>query len=162
LKDLLATIRRLDDLDAAAPAHAAFDDNELLLRLVCFTVEILRRHPVDGHGRCRCCRPSRSGCRRWLRWPTRKAPCLVLSVASFYATVPAEHVWFQALPHLGVHRELRDIRARLAYPVMTAEPEPEPVWPSVDEPTQPGMTTPVPTIPMPSADPSNGRHALIV
>jgi hypothetical protein len=155
LADLLDTIRQLD---AAAPATAG--NEELLLRLACFAVEILRRHPVDDHGRCRRCRPCRSGCRRWLRWPTRKAPCLVLSVASFYSTVPPEQVWFQVLPQLGIHRELRDIRARFARLTAIAEPEPEPIWPSVDEPTQPGMTTPVPTIPLPSVEPPSGRHAL--
>ncbi len=155
LNDLLATIRQLD-----ATAPAATGNEELLLRLASFAVEILHRHSVDDHGRCRRCRPDRSGCWRWLRWPTCKAPCLVLSIASFYSTVPPEQVWFQVLPRLGIHRELRYIRARLARPTAIAEPEPEPTWPSVDEPTQPGTTTPVPTIPMPSTEPSSGRHAL--
>jgi len=160
LEDLLATIRRLDDLAGAALPPAAIDDNHLLLRLACFAVEILCRHPVDDRGRCRRCRPSRSGCRRWLRWPKRKAPCMVLSIASFYSTVPIEHVWFQVLPRLGIHRELHDIRVRLALLATAAEPEPEPIWPSVDEPTHPGLTAPVSTIPLPSAEPSGGRHAL--
>ena len=160
LKNLLATIRRLDDLNAAA-SLAATTERELLLRLTCFAVEILRRHPVDDSGRCHRRQPSRSGCRRWLRWPTRKAPCLVLSIASFYSTVPVEHVWFQVLPHLGIRRELHHIRARLRHPPTAAEPEPEPIWPSIDEPAQPGLTVPVPTIPLPSVDPADGRHARI-
>lgn len=155
---MLATIRRLDDPNAAVPSPAAVDHQDFLLRLACFAFEILRQHSVDDHGRCRRCRPSRSGCRRWLRWPTRKAPCLILSVASFYSTVPTEHVWFQILPHLGIHRELQDIRDQLAR--LAATSEHEPVWPTDDELTQPGVTSPVPTIPMPSVEAPSGRHAL--
>jgi hypothetical protein len=156
LANLLATIRQLD----AEPSPATTGNEELLLRLACFAVEILRRHPVDDHGRCRRCRPIRSGSRRWLRWPTRKAPCLVLSVASFYSTVPPEQVWFQVLPHLGIHRELRDIRTRLTRAAAIAEPEPEPIWPSVDEPVQPGLTVPVPTSRCHRVAPPSGRRAL--
>jgi hypothetical protein len=85
---------------------------------------------------------------------------LVLSVASFYTTVPTEYVWLQLLSHLGVRRELPEIRTWLASRSVAAEYEPDPIWPSVDESTQPGVTAPVPTIPMPSAEPPSGRHAL--
>jgi hypothetical protein len=95
-----------------------------------------------------------------LRWPARKAPCLVLSVASFYSTVATENVWLQLLPYLGVDGDLREIRAWLANGSIAVDREPEPTWPSVDEPTQPGATTPIPTIPQPSVEPPSGRPAL--
>jgi hypothetical protein len=159
LHDLANTVDRIEnDGDIDLPAFGAAGERELVLRLAGAVSELLRRHPVDDQGRCRRCRPARAGCRRWWRLPTRKAPCLVLSVISFYATVPTEHVWLQLLAHRGVNRELKEIRSWLAGRPISAEPEP--VWPSVDEPTQPGMTTPVPTIPLPSVEPPSGRHAL--
>ncbi|WP_211762957.1 hypothetical protein [Kutzneria sp. CA-103260] len=84
----------------------------------------------------------------------------MLSIASFYATVPTEQVWLQLLRHLGVSRDLGEIRAWLADGPVAVEREPEPIWASVDEQTQPDMTTPVPMIPVPSTEPSTGRHAL--
>lgn len=84
----------------------------------------------------------------------------MFSIASFYRTVPIEQVWFQALPHLGVHRELHEIRSWLAGERSAAEHEPEPASPIVDEPTQPDMTAPAPTIPLPGTEPPTGRHAL--
>lgn len=161
LHDLADVVHQLrNGTDVKLPAFGATDESELALRLVGAVFELVRRHPVDDHGRCRRCRPARSGCRRWLRWPTRTAPCLVLSIASFYATVPTEHVWLQLLSHLGIERELSGIRTWLASRSVAAEHESEPIWPSVDEPTRPDTTAPVPTIPLPSAAPSTGRHAL--
>jgi len=161
LDDLTQVVCRLESGgNVDLPVFGATDERELLLRLVGAVHEVVRRHPVDDYGRCQHCRPTRSGCRGWLRWPTRKAPCLVLSIASFYATVPPEQVWLQLLRHLGINRDLREIRAWLAHDPVAVGPEPEPVWTSVDEPTQPDMTTPVPTIPLPGTEPSSGRHAL--
>lgn len=159
LNDLADLVRRLQsEDDAGLSGFGAINEPDLLLRLVGTVFELVRRHPVDDSGRCRQCRRDRSGCRQWLRWPTRKAPCLVLSVASFYSTVPIEHVWLQLLSHLGAGRELREIRSWLAGRATAVEQEIEPIWPSVDEPTQPGMTVPVPTIPI--VEPPSGRHAL--
>lgn len=161
LDDLAGLVHRLQDgEDAGLPAFGATDVRGLVLRLAGTVSELVRRHPVDDSGRCRQCRRNRSGCRRWLRWPARKAPCLVLSVASFYSTVPTEHVWLQLLPHLGINRDLSEIRAWLANCTVATGHESGPIWPLVDEPTQPGMTAPVPTIPMSSAGSSSGRHVL--
>src|SRR5882757_7544144 len=102
LHDLVNLMHRVwdDDTTSRLPFDAN-DERDLSIRLAGAVFELVRRHPVDDHGRCRRCSPTRSGCRRWLRWPTRKAPCLVLSVVSFYSTVATEHVWLQLLPHLG-------------------------------------------------------------
>jgi hypothetical protein len=159
LHDLANAVDRIEnDDDVDLPAFGAAGERELVLRLAGAVSELLRRHPVDDRGRCRRCRPARVGCRRWWRLPTGKAPCLVLSIASFYATVSTEHMWLQLLAHRGVKRELQEIRSWLAGRPVCAEPEP--VWPSVDEPTQPGITTPVPTIPLSRVAPPSGRHAL--
>jgi len=83
-----------------------------------------------------------------------------VSVAAFYGTAPIDATWWQIFNALGDRRELSEVRSWLAGPPLTVEHEPEPVWPSVDEPVQPDMTSPVPTIPLPNAEPSNSRHAL--
>lgn len=159
LLDLVGVLNQLEnDDDVQLPVLGATDQRELVLRLVGVVSELLRRHPVDDRGRCGRCRAARSGCRRWLRWPTRKATCLVLSVASFYSTVPIEHVWLQVLAHIGIPRDLDEIRCWLTS--RSVDIEPEPVWPSADESVQADVTSPVPTIPMPSAEPLSGRHAL--
>lgn len=135
--------------DGEAPELSAFgadDAHSIILRLTGTVFELLRRHPVDDSGRCRQCRRNRSGCRRWLRWPTKKAPCLILSVVSFYSTVPIEQVWLQLLAHIGTSRELHEIRAWLVSRSATATLDP--IWPAVDEPALACMTEPVPAIPM--------------
>ena len=114
LRGLAGIVDQLENSDdIELPVFGAADERELVLRLVGVVSELLRRHPVDDRGRCRRCRAARFGCRRWWRWPTRKAPCLVLSVASFYLTVPIEHVWLQLLASLGINRELHEIRSWL-------------------------------------------------
>lgn len=159
LDELTGLVRQLQDAeDPELFAFGANDAHGLVLRLVGVVFELVRRHPVDDSGRCRQCRRNRSGCRRWLRWPTRKAPCLVLSVASFYSTVPIEHVWLQLLAHIGTNRELHEIRAWLANRSATAAPEP--IWPAVDEEALPCLTEPVPTIPMRGPESPSGRHVL--
>jgi hypothetical protein len=159
LDELAGLVRQLQDGEAAELSAFGTDDaHSVMLRLVGVVFELIRRHPVDDSGRCHQCRRNRSGCRRWLRWPIRKAPCLVLSVASFYSTVPIEQVWLQLLTHIGVNRELQEIRAWLAGCSATAAPEP--IWPAVDEPALSCLTEPVPTIPMRGPESPSGRHAL--
>jgi hypothetical protein len=159
LDELTGLVRLLHDGEAEElSAFGADDAHSVMLRLVGVVFELVRRHPVDDGGRCRQCRRNRSGCRRWLRWPTKKAPCLILSVASFYSTVPIEQVWLQLLAHIGINRELREIRAWLAGDSATAASEP--IWPAVDEPASPSVTEPVPTIPLPGPETPSGRHAL--
>ena len=161
LDDMAGLVHRLQDgEDAGLSAFGATDVRGLVLRLAGTVSELIRRHPVDDSGRCRQCRRNCSGWRRWLRWPARKAPCLVLSVASFYSTVPAENVWLQLLSHLGINPDLREIRAWLANGAVAIDQDPEPSWPSVDEPNQPGATAPVPVIPLPSVEPPGGRRAM--
>jgi hypothetical protein len=161
LAELTKVVRWIEEGSSVEiTALASADEREMLLRLAGMSIELVRRHRVDAAGRCRQCRLIRSGCRRWLHWPTRKAPCLIVSVASFFGTAPIDAVWWQIFNGLGDRRELSDVRSWLAGSPPTVERTPEPVWPSVDEPIQPGVTIPAPTIPLPSVESCTGRHPL--
>jgi len=88
------------------------DHNELQLRLAGALLVLVRLHQVDDLGRCRLCRPGKSG-HRQLLWPSRKSSCRVLKIVTFFATAREEDVWLRLLPRLGIRVGLNQLRAYL-------------------------------------------------
>ena len=121
-------------------AFGTTDRDEIQARETGALFMLLLLHRVDERGRCRRCRPARTGKRRWPNWPSRKAPCQVLKVITFFSSAPLDEVWLRLLPRLGVRREFREIRANLANQSMAA-----------------GLAG---TMPIPAQVDGSGRHAL--